>query len=124
MRFKQESLSTTRHDDRLIAVRSRDLTSSSFNDPSNPNALLYRINRDAREMHDSFIQPLAENGFVSTTENGITTTIHNDGEDQHLVLQLLIRDNIASPSHWEQIALARENLARNYQITLEVILIP
>ena len=110
--------------DRFIAVRSRDLSNPSFNDDSNQNALLYRLNRDGQEIFNSFIQPLDEAGSITTTENGITTKIIDDGKNRSVVLQLLIRDKIATPSHWQQIAQARENLAQRYQIVLEVVIIP
>jgi len=70
------------------------------------------------------MQPLNENGSISTTENGVTTTIMDNGENRSVVLQLLIRDEIATASHWQQIAQARENLAQRYQIVLEVVIIP
>ncbi len=110
--------------DRLIAVRSRDLANNSFNDPGNPNALLYRLMRDGREIQDRFLDPLAENGEVSVEELGLSTTIQEGVLPPNMVLQLVIRDQIASPSHWTQIAQARERLWETYSITLEVVIIP
>ncbi len=108
----------------LIVVRSRDIANPSFNDPENPNALLYRLLRDGREIQTRFITPLIETGQVSTTEEGQTTTIQLGTTPPNITLQLVIRHQIASPAHWEQIARARSELLAKYGIVLEVVIIP
>lgn len=107
-----------------IAVRSRDLASPSFNDADTPNALFYRLMRDGREIQDRFLSPLEENGFVTAEEDGVTTTLEAGVDPQNLVLQLVIRHQIASTAHWQQITRARELLAQRYNIELEVVIIP
>ncbi|MFK8078034.1 MAG: hypothetical protein AB8B84_15715 [Granulosicoccus sp.] len=108
----------------LIVVRSRDIANPSFNDPENPNALLYRLLRDGREIQTRFITPLTENGQVSTTEEGQTTTIQLGANPPNITLQLVIRHHIASPAHWAQIARARAELLSKYGVVLEVVIIP
>jgi hypothetical protein len=107
-----------------IVIRSRDLANPSFNDEETPNALLYRLMRDGQEIQDRFLTPMEENGFVTAEEQGVTTTLETGIEPQQLVLQLVIRHQIASPSHWQQIARARELLTQRYDIRLEVVIIP
>lgn len=111
-------------DNRLLVVRSRDLANPSFNDVANPNALLYRLMRDGREIQTRFLTPLNEQGQVSATEDGRTTTISLGSEPPNIVLQLIVRDQIASPTHWAQITQARDQLFTKYGIALEVIIIP
>lgn len=110
--------------DEWIAVRSRDLASPSFNDEQTPNALFYRLMRDGQEIQDRFLTPLAEDGFISVEEDGVTTRLEAGSESQSVVLQLVIRHQIASPSHWQQIDRARELLQQRYKIDLEVVIIP
>jgi hypothetical protein len=107
-----------------IVVRSRDLASPSFNDEETPNALFYRLMRDGREIQDRFLIPLEDEGFVTAQEQGVTTTLEAGVEPHNVILQLVIRHQIASPSHWQQIARARELLTQRYDIRLEIVIIP
>ncbi|NND89213.1 MAG: hypothetical protein HKN42_00015 [Granulosicoccus sp.] len=107
----------------LVVVRSRDLASSSFNDPASPQALYQRLLRDARQVHSGFLEPLATDGFVSASELGRVTRItHAAG--QSVSLHLLIRHGMASTGHWQQIVQARTELAERYGIRLQVVIIP
>ena len=108
---------------RLVVLRSRDLTSSSFNDPTNPSALINRLLRDGKEIQTRFVEPLNTHQLLSHTELGNTTTIVKK-PDQTVVLQLLIQQHMASASHWQQIERARVQLLARYGIQLEVVLIP
>ena len=110
--------------DSWIVVRSRDLASPSFNDEQTPNALFYRLMRDGKDIQDRFLTPLSDNGFVTAEEQGVTTTLEVGPNSQNVVLQLIIRDQIASSAHWEQIERARELLSQRYDIHLEVVIIP
>jgi hypothetical protein len=109
--------------DELVVIRSRDLASSSFNDIDNPNALYERLMRDGRQIQDNFVVPLKSQGVIATTEQGQVTQIFY-GENQHVTLQLLIRQDMASPAHWAQIDSARTALFAQYGIRLEVVIIP
>ena len=80
--------------------------------------------RDGKEIQDRFLTPMAEDGFVTAEEDGVTTTLEAMQAVQNLTLQLVIRDQIASPSHWQQIARARELLLERYDVRLEVVIIP
>ncbi len=107
----------------LIVVRSRDLGSPSFNAPAQPNALLHRLLRDGRDIQHFFLDPLAAQGFISSSELGNSTRIESH-PDQTLTLQLLIRQHMASPSHWRQIEQARRQLHATHGIRLKVVIIP
>jgi len=111
-------------DERLVVLRSRDLASPSFNNPAVPNALLHRLMRDGKDIQDNFLTPMNQHGQVTATENGISTTIYSRQVDNNVVLNIVIRDGIASPAHWQQIATAREQLLEKYGVTLEVVIIP
>ena len=107
----------------LIVVRSRDLASPSFNDPLSDDALFARLMRDGAEISRLFLEPLREHGSVTATESGQTTTIENH-DPLNLTLQLVIRHDMASASHWQQIERARAALQVRYGVRLEVVLIP
>lgn len=107
-----------------IVVRSRDLANPSFNDEETPNALFYRLMRDGREIQDRFLTPMEVNGYVTAEEQGVSTTLEAGLDPHNMILQLVIRHQIASPSHWQQIARARELLLQRHDIQLEVVIIP
>ncbi|WP_157736210.1 hypothetical protein [Granulosicoccus antarcticus] len=109
--------------DELIVVRSRDLGSPSYNNPDSPDALYDRLLRDAQQIQTQFLDPLEADGSVSGTENGRTTHI-SYGEQQQVTLHLLVRQDMASPAHWQQIESARLALAERYGISLQVVIIP
>lgn len=112
------------NNDEWIVVRSRDLASPSFNDEQAPNTLFYRLMRDGADIQNRFLTPLADRGVVSAEEQGLTTTLEAGTSPHNIVLQLVIRDNIASSAQWHQIARARNALAQRYNIRLQVVLIP
>lgn len=107
----------------LIAVRSRDLSSPSFNNPQDPLALYDRLLRDGSEIESRFLEPLRENGFISHTEQGRTTTIQ-DNPAQSMSLHVLVQQGMTSLSHWQQIDRARAELQQRYGISLEIVLLP
>ena len=107
----------------LIVVRSRDLASPTYNNPDSPEALYNRLMRDGRQIQTRALDRLQSDGVLSSTENGRTTLITHH-EQQSVVLHLLIRQNMASSAHWQQIQNASIALAARYGIRLEVIIIP
>ncbi len=107
----------------LIVVRSRDLASPGFNNPGDPDALYDRLLRDGGQIQTRFLDPLARDGAVTRTENGRTTHI-TQTPGQHVTLQLLVRQNMASHEHWRQVDQARADLLQQYGIRLEVVIIP
>ena len=106
----------------LVVIRSRDLASATLNDPQKPDALFDSLLQDARLITTRFIEPLRNSGVLSVTEGGRTTQIMDEG--QQIVMQLLVRQHMASPAHWAQIEAARLQLARDYGFRLEVVIIP
>lgn len=111
------------NDQELIALQSRDLASPTFNDPARPNALLYQLLRDGKNMQQRILEELRDKGSIVVEETGQTTTLQNDPQHR-LSLHLIVRHQIASPAQWAQIQQAREELERLYGIGLEVIVIP
>lgn len=110
-------------DSTLYVVHSRDLGNRTFNSPARPDALLDQLLKDGEEIQTRVIDVLHEEGNITATELGKTTTITED-QLRPVTLQLVIRDGIASADHWRQIEIARERLMRLYGITLEVVVIP
>ena len=110
-------------DNALYVVTSRDLGNRTFNSPTRPDALLDQLLQDGEDIQTRFLDVLESEGSISASELGQTTTISAD-DVRPVVLQLVIRDGIASAAHWQQIAIAREELQRRYGITLEVVIIP
>ena len=109
--------------DRLYVVNSRDLASATFNSATNPTALLDQLLEDGEEIQTRFVDVLLAEGSITASELGNTTTMNAD-DLRPITLQLVIRDGMATPGHWQQIAAAREQLQAQYGITLEVIVIP
>ncbi len=107
----------------LIVVRSRDLASPTYNNPDSPDALYDRLMRDGQQIQTRALDRLESEGVLSGTENGRTTLITYD-EQQSVVLHLLIRQDMASAAHWQQIENARIALAARYGISLQVVIIP
>lgn len=110
-------------DNALYVVHSRDLGSSTFNSPNQPDALLEQLLRDGQDIQTRFVDMVTINGSISATELGNSTTITSD-QLKPIVMQLVIRDGLASVSHWRQIESARQALQVRYGITLEVVVIP
>ena len=107
----------------LIVIRSRDLASPSFNDASNPNALLYRLLRDGQAIQSDLLDPLEHTGAITWAEQGQETHLQWHA-DQIVTLHLIIRHQFATQSHWQQISEARDTLLTRYGIKLEVVLVP
>lgn len=110
-------------DSTLYVIHSRDLGNRTFNSPSRPNALFDQLMDDGEDIQTRFVDVLLEQGSISASERGQTTTITVD-QLRPITLQLVIRDGMASADHWAQIELAQEQLMRLYGITLEVVIIP
>ena len=110
-------------DNTLYVVHSRDLGNRTFNSPTRPNALLDQLLEDGEQIQTRFIDVVLQEGSVTASELGNSTTI-SDNQLRPVTLQLIIRDGMASASHWQQIAQAGETLQARYGITLEVVVIP
>lgn len=109
--------------DELIVVRSRDIGSPTYNNPDSSDNLYERLMRDGEQIQRRALDPLESEGVLSGTENGRTTLI-TYGEQQSVALHLLIRQDMASAGHWQQIENARTALASRYGIRLQVVIIP
>ena len=110
-------------DNALYVVHSRDLGNRTFNSPNRPNALLDQLLEDGEQIQTRFTDVVMQEGSVTASELGNSTTISDD-QLRPVTLQLIIRDGIASTSHWQQIAQADKTLQARYGITLEVVVIP
>ncbi len=102
---------------------SRDLLSATYRQEGAPNGLYDKLIQDANAIDRKLIQPLKENGFVSATENGKTTTLQSDDFNQ-LVLELVVQHGVANINQIAQIERARIDLLKQYGIVLRVIEIP
>lgn len=103
-------------------AHSRDLTSDTYS-PGNENPLYDSLIQDGAEIVSVFLDPLQDAGFLSVNELGENTTIRLDQFDT-VVLNLVIRFDIASPHQIVQIQQARQDLLEQYGIYLRVIEIP
>ena len=110
-------------DTELIVVNSRDLGSRTYNSETNPTALLDRLLKDGEQIQTRFLDVLERDGSITASELGQSTTINAD-ELKPITMQLVIRDGIASASHWQQIETARQILMARHGVELEVVVIP
>jgi len=107
----------------MIVVKSRDLGSPTFNNVHNPNALLQQLLRDGKDIKRKFQEKLSSEGSISVTENAQTTVI-TAADVKSITLQVVVRDGIASHSHWQQLAQARDVLLARCGIELQIVVIP
>jgi len=107
----------------LYVVHSRDLASRTYNSSNNPEALLERLLKDGEDIQERFIDVLERDGSITASELGQSTTLSTD-DLKPITLQLLIRDGMASPGHWQQIETARQLLLSRHGVQLEVVVIP
>ncbi len=108
----------------LLTVRSRDLTSISYDPTVFPDGLYRRLLSDAMDIQDKFITPLQIHGSLETTELGESTRVDSDILERPMVLEVIIRHGFASPDQIAQINRARADIAQTYGIELRVIEIP
>ena len=108
----------------LLTVRSRDLTSASYDPAVFPDGLYRRLLADAVDIQDKFITPLQTHGTLETIELGESTHINSDILDRPMVLEIIVRHGFASPEQIAQINRARTDIEQMYGIELRVIEIP
>ena len=110
----------------LVTVRSRDLSSPTYTNPSRP-ALFDQLLRDGRDVERLLLEPLRERGHVVVTarpeEIGTVTRI-DAHPPRRPVLELVVRHGKATPDQIDQIQRARTELATRHGIELRVIEIP
>jgi len=109
-------------ENQLHVAHSRDLTSDTYS-LRNENPLYDSLMQDGAEIMSVFLNPLQDAGFLSVNELGENTTIRSDQFDS-VVLNLVIRFDIASSHQIAQIQRARRDLFELYGIYLRVIEIP
>ena len=111
------------HDGIAQIIISRDLSSPTYNNANNPDALFDRLLQDGHNIEDRLLGPLSENGSITVNELGQSTTLTSDQIDQ-LYLELVIQQGMASASHIDQILRAKEDLFERWRINLRIIEIP
>lgn len=104
-------------------VKTRDLASDSFNNPQNENALFEQIIRDAKDVHERFFQTLENDGSISATVHGKTTTIKS-GEINKVYLDFVVQTGMASQSQIKQIERAKKEIYRRWGYELQLLEIP
>jgi len=111
-------------EDELLVVRSRDLTSRSYDAQLFPEGLYRRLLQDAIDIQEIFISPLQEFGFLEATDHQDTTRVTHEFLDRPIVLEVIIRHGHASPEQITQINRARSIIANAYGIELRLVEIP
>lgn len=106
-----------------LVIRSRDLTSASYNNPDDADALYQRLLRDGSEINQLLLQPLMEQETIMVTEQGDSTSI-TQADVQVVVLELVIQAGMASAEHIAQMQRAAQELAARWNIILRIIEIP
>ena len=111
--------------DELVVVRSRDLASPTYDDPVR-DALFDRLMRDGRDVERLLLEPLRERGHVAAAAPDDVPGIRRieATPERTVVLELVVRRGMASPSQIEQIERARAELAARHGIELRVVEIP
>lgn len=109
-------------DGEIRVVRSRDLSSPTLSSEQG-EPLFDRLMRDGREIQQKFVDPLVDQGTLSVEENGRTTSISRQEVDR-IILEVIVRYDLATPSQIAQIEKAREELLDEYGVELQVIEIP
>ena len=111
--------------DELVVVRSRDLASPTYDDPTR-DALYERLMRDGRDVERLLLAPLSEDGHVAAPAPAGVGGIRRieTTPARTVVLELVVRHGMASASQVAQIERARVELARRYGIELRVVEIP
>jgi len=104
-------------------LTSRDLTADAYDDAIRPQALFDQILRDAENIQDNILTPLRENGSLSHTEMGTTSTLYPE-DVQTVYLDIVVQFGVMSDAQSEQINLARELLLDRFGILLRVVEIP
>lgn len=108
-------------DTTAVVSKSRDLSTASYS--TNRPVLYQTLLRDAAIIHERFIAPLRQNGQVSATERGVTTTI-TDNDVTKVVYELTVRRGTATDFQILQLQRARQELLSRYAITLQIVEIP
>ena len=111
--------------DELVVVRSRDLASPTYDDPVR-DALFDRLMRDGRDVERLLLGPLREDGHVEAgAPDGVPGIRRIEATPgRSVVLELVVRRGMASPSQVRQIERARTELAARHGIELRVVEIP
>ena len=111
--------------DELVVVRSRDLASPTYDDPVR-DALFDRLMRDGRDVERLLLGPLRERGHVEAgAPDGVPGIRRIEATpERSVVLELVVRRGMASPSQIGQIERARTELAARHGIELRVVEIP
>jgi len=104
-------------------VKTRDLLVNSFNNSSNDESLFEQILKDAEDVNDQLLNELLENGEISATSKGVTTTISAD-DVQQITLDIVIQSGIATASQIDQLNRAKAELKSRWGFELQVIEIP
>ena len=111
--------------DELVVVRSRDLASPTYDDPVR-DALFDRLMRDGLDVERLLLGPLRERGHVEAgAADGVPGIRRIEATpERSVVLELVVRRGMASPSQIDQIERARIELAARHGIELRVVEIP
>jgi len=109
-------------DGEIRVVRSRDLASTTLSSERG-EPLYNRLIRDGADIQRRLFDVIAENGSITVQENGSTTSISGE-EIEDVILEVVVRYDLATPAQIVQIENARQKLLEQFDVVLQIIEIP
>lgn len=107
----------------VFVLISRDLTADSYDTSVNSDGLYDQLMQDGENIHENLIIPLSDNGEITHTELGVTTTLHAS-DAQVVYLDVVIQYGVMTPQQQAVIDQAATELLDTYGIVLRIIEIP
>ena len=107
----------------MFILISRDLTALSYDAVEHPDALYEQLMQDGENIQNNLITPLVENGQITHTELGQTTTLHFDAA-QVFYLDIVVQYGVTTPAQQAMIDRATAELLDLYGIVVRIIEIP
>jgi len=104
-------------------VISRDLTATAYDAEARPNALFDQVIRDGENIHENFLTPLEEEGSVSHTELGVTSTVYPE-DAQVVYLDIVVQFGVMTTAQQQQIKRAKDELLDRFGIVVRIVEIP
>ena len=107
----------------VYVLISRDLTAASYDINENPEGLYNQLIQDGRNIFDNLMTPLTNDGQITHTELGVTTTLH--ASDVQLVhLDVVVQYGVMTQEQRAIFDQVSEELFASYGIVLRIIEIP
>lgn len=104
-------------------VKSKDLTSTTYNKPTLNGPLYDSIIADALDIQTRVFDSIKEKGYLAASAKGSTTIIRH-GELKQVSMHIIIQAGMATDRQVSEIIKAREEVKRVWGFDLEIIEIP